>query len=89
MKQLTQLRRKFKLAQDTLYLTVNIFDRVLNVIQVSRACLELLGITCLLVACKLVRTKSFLPAYMCVLCDVNNVKETINKEGFLSHVAIC
>jgi len=46
------MHHKFKLAQDTLYMTVNIFDRVLDVMQVPKDCLELLGITCLLIACK-------------------------------------
>jgi len=49
---LTRMHHKFKLAQDTLYMTVNIFDRVLDVMQVPKDCLELLGITCLLIACK-------------------------------------
>ncbi|XP_060571262.1 cyclin-O protein A-like [Ruditapes philippinarum] len=49
---LTSVHHCLKLCQDTLYLAVNIIDRVLDVMQVSRDCLELLGITCLLVASK-------------------------------------
>lgn len=49
---LTSVHHCLKLCQDTLHLAVNIIDRVLDVMQVSRDCLELLGITCLLVASK-------------------------------------
>ncbi|XP_045215564.1 cyclin-O protein B-like isoform X2 [Mercenaria mercenaria] len=49
---LTSVHHSLKLCQDTLYLAVNIIDRVLDVMQVSRDCLELLGVTCLLVASK-------------------------------------
>ncbi|XP_052792158.1 cyclin-O protein B-like [Mya arenaria] len=49
---LTSVHHDLALCQDTLYLAVHVFDRVLDVMQVSRDCLELLGITCLLVASK-------------------------------------
>ena len=49
---LTSAHHDLKLCQDTLYLAVHVFDRVLDVMQVSRDCLELLAITCLLVASK-------------------------------------
>ena len=56
---LTAVHHELSLCQDTLYLSVNIMDRVLDMMQVSRDCLELLGITCLLVACKQVSTDEF------------------------------
>lgn len=43
-----------KLCQDTLYIAVNIVDRVLDVMQASRDYLQLLGITTILIASKLV-----------------------------------
>ncbi|KAL4228187.1 G2/mitotic-specific cyclin-B1 [Mactra antiquata] len=49
---LIEIHHDFKLYQDTLYLAVNIMDRVLSEVHVARDCLELLGITCLLVASK-------------------------------------
>ncbi|KAL3865548.1 hypothetical protein ACJMK2_042943 [Sinanodonta woodiana] len=49
---LSNLHHEMKLGQDTLYLAVNIIDRVLDIMQVARDCLQLLGVTALLIACK-------------------------------------
>lgn len=49
---LVEVHLKFKLVPETLYLTVNLIDRYLERIEVSRPKLQLVGVTCLLVASK-------------------------------------
>jgi len=43
---------KFRLNQETLYLTVNLIDRFLSKLQCARSQLQLLGVTALMIACK-------------------------------------
>ena len=49
---LVDVHRKFLLAPETLYLTVNIIDRYLSLVQVARSRLQLVGVTALLIASK-------------------------------------
>lgn len=49
---LIQVHARFQLLQETLYLTVAIMDRFLQVQPVSRRKLQLVGVTSMLVACK-------------------------------------
>ncbi|XP_059179801.1 G2/mitotic-specific cyclin-B2 isoform X1 [Centropristis striata] len=49
---LVQVHSRFQLLQETLYLTVAVLDRFLQVQQVSRRKLQLVGVTAMLVACK-------------------------------------
>ncbi|XP_042339393.1 G2/mitotic-specific cyclin-B2-like, partial [Plectropomus leopardus] len=49
---LVQVHSRFQLLQETLYLTVAILDRFLQVQPVSRRKLQLAGVTAMLVACK-------------------------------------
>ena len=49
---LIEVHLKFKLVPETLYLTVNLIDRYLERAEVSRAKLQLVGVSCLLVASK-------------------------------------
>lgn len=49
---LVEVHLKFKLLPETLYLTVNLIDRFLSVSQINRSKLQLVGVTCLLIACK-------------------------------------
>ncbi|KAM4743971.1 G2/mitotic-specific cyclin-B2-like [Anableps anableps] len=49
---LIQVHSRFQLLQETLYLTVAILDRFLQVQPVSRRKLQLAGVTAMLVACK-------------------------------------
>jgi len=49
---LVEVHLKFKLVPDTLYLTVNIIDRYLAKVEVSRPKLQLIGATALLIASK-------------------------------------
>ncbi|XP_062607164.1 cyclin-O-like [Saccostrea cucullata] len=49
---LTGIHHQLNLCQDTLFVAVNIVDRVLDLMQASRDYLQLLGITSLLIACK-------------------------------------
>ncbi|XP_052788697.1 cyclin-O-like [Mya arenaria] len=55
IKWLTAMHHDFALCQDTLYLAVHVFDRVLTEMEVSSECLELVVIASLLVACKQVK----------------------------------
>ncbi|KAJ0243285.1 Cyclin-A2-2 [Hirschfeldia incana] len=49
---LIEVSEDFKLVPDTLYLTVNLVDRFLSISCVDRHRLQLLGVTCLLIATK-------------------------------------
>ena len=49
---LVDVHLKFKLVNETLFLTVNLIDRYLERAQVSRQKLQLVGITALFTACK-------------------------------------
>lgn len=49
---LVEVHLKFKLVPETLYLTVNLIDRYLERREVTRPKLQLVGVTCLLVASK-------------------------------------
>ncbi|XP_070817913.1 G2/mitotic-specific cyclin-B2-like isoform X1 [Chaetodon trifascialis] len=49
---LVQVHSRFQLLQETLYLTVGVLDRFLQVQPVSRRKLQLVGVTAMLVACK-------------------------------------
>ena len=49
---LVDVHLKFKLTPETLYLTVNLIDRYLYNVNVQRTKLQLVGITCLFIACK-------------------------------------
>jgi Cyclin, N-terminal domain len=50
---LVEVHMKFRLEPCTLYLCVNVIDRFLRLVQVRRARLQLVGVTALLLACKL------------------------------------
>ena len=49
---LVEVHLKFKLVPETLYLTINLIDRYLDFAEVSRPKLQLVGVTCLLIASK-------------------------------------
>lgn len=49
---LVEVHMKFRLVQETLYLCINIIDRYCAIKAVSRAHLQLVGVTALLIACK-------------------------------------
>jgi len=49
---LVEVHLKFKLVPETLYLTVNLIDRYVQRKEVSRPKLQLVGVTCLLIASK-------------------------------------
>ncbi|XP_015230676.1 PREDICTED: G2/mitotic-specific cyclin-B2-like [Cyprinodon variegatus] len=49
---MVQVHSRFQLLQETLYLTVAVLDRFLQVQPVSRRKLQLVGVTAMLVACK-------------------------------------
>ncbi|KAL3514863.1 hypothetical protein ACH5RR_027580 [Cinchona calisaya] len=49
---LIEVHYKFELIDETLYLTVNLIDRFLNIVSVVRKKLQLVGVTAMLLACK-------------------------------------
>ena len=49
---LVEVHLKFRLGAETLYLTINLIDRFLEKREVTRAKLQLVGVTCLLIAAK-------------------------------------
>lgn len=49
---LVEVHLKFKLVPETLYLTINLIDRYLEIKEVSRPKLQLVGVTSLLIASK-------------------------------------
>ena len=49
---LVEVHLKFKLLPETLYLTVNLIDRFLERDTIERGRLQLVGVTCMLIACK-------------------------------------
>jgi hypothetical protein len=49
---LVEVHLKFKLESDTLFLCINLVDRYLEKVQVSRNILQLVGVTCMLIASK-------------------------------------
>lgn len=49
---LVEVHLKFKLVPETLYLTINLIDRYLERKEVSRPKLQLIGVSCLLIASK-------------------------------------
>lgn len=49
---LVEVHLKFRLGAETLYLTINLIDRFLEKREVTRAKLQLIGVTCLLIAAK-------------------------------------
>lgn len=50
---LVDVHRKFKLRDETLYITVNLIDRHLSRTKVLRCHLQLVGVSAMLIACKL------------------------------------
>jgi cyclin B len=49
---LVEVHLKFKLVNESLFLTINLIDRFLEKEQVSRQKLQLVGVTAMLIACK-------------------------------------
>ena len=49
---LVEVHHKFKLVPETLNLTVNIIDRYLDIVEVARDKLQLVGVAALLIASK-------------------------------------
>ncbi len=49
---LIDVHSKFKLLNETLFLTVNLIDRYLSKCQVSRQNLQLIGVSCMFIATK-------------------------------------
>lgn len=66
---LMEINIRFRLLQETLFLSVNILDRLLSIRVVSLQKLQLVGVACLLIACKYEETFSPSVTEMVQLCD--------------------
>jgi hypothetical protein len=49
---LIDVHMKFRLNEDTLYITINMIDRFLAIVSVSKQKLQLVGVAALFIACK-------------------------------------
>jgi len=49
---LVEVHLKFKLFPETLFLTVNVIDKYLSLVDVHRTKLQLVGVSSMLIACK-------------------------------------
>ncbi len=49
---LIEVAEEYNLSSQTLFLTINYIDRMLSKVAVSRVKLQLIGVTCMLIACK-------------------------------------
>jgi len=49
---LIEVAEEYSISSETLFLSVNYIDRVLEVVPITRATLQLLGVSCMLLACK-------------------------------------
>ena len=67
----------FKLIPPTLYLAVNLLDRYLNRVEVDRASLQLVGISCLLIASKFEEVWCCAVADCVHVCDKAFTKEDV------------
>ena len=66
---LMEIHSRFRFLHETLFLCVNILDRLLSVRAVSLQKLQLVGVACLLIACKYEETCSPSVAEIVHLCD--------------------
>jgi cyclin B len=66
---LVEVHFKFKMEQETLFLCVNLVDRYLEKIPVSRGTLQLVGVTCMLVAAKY---EEIYPPEICDFCEITD-----------------
>lgn len=49
---LIEVHSKFRLQRETLYITISVIDRYLSIRHCSKAQLQLVGVSALLIACK-------------------------------------
>ena len=85
---LIEVHLKFKLVPETLYLTVNLIDRYLERAEVSRAKLQLVGVSCLLVASKYEEIYPPELRDLVYICDRAYTRQDVSLFVFLSFCSI-
>ncbi|KAK2461034.1 hypothetical protein APHAL10511_006975 [Amanita phalloides] len=81
---LMEIHTRFRFLHETMFLCVNILDRVLSIRVVSLQKLQLVGVACLLVACKYEETCSPSVNEIVLLCDKQyKAEEIIRAEQYV------
>lgn len=84
---LVEVAEEYKLVPDTLYLTVSHIDRYLSHCNIKRHRLQLLGVSCMLIASYVNTLPCFillfsfycldLPLMSCLLCNAGSMKKSV------------
>ncbi|CAN0877675.1 CYCA2-2 [Linum grandiflorum] len=74
---LVEVSEEYKLVPDTLYLTVNLIDRYLSKIYIEKQRLQLLGVTCMLIASKYEEICAPRVEEFCFITDNTYTKEEL------------
>ncbi|XP_078180191.1 uncharacterized protein LOC144574179 isoform X2 [Carex rostrata] len=78
---LVEVCQEYSLVPDTLHLTVNLVDRFLSMNKIERQRLQLLGVTCMLIASKYEETRAPHVRDLCLLtCNSYNENEVLQME---------
>lgn len=84
---LVEVSEEYKLISDTLYLTVNLIDRFLSQSYIERHRLQLLGVTCMLIASKYEEVCAPFVEEFCSITDNTYAREEVLKmEGEVLNV---
>jgi hypothetical protein len=75
---LVEVTLKFKLVPETLYLTVNLIDRYLAQVEVTRPQLQLVGVTALLIASKYEELYAVELADLVYICDRTYTEDEVS-----------
>ncbi|XP_075522537.1 cyclin-A2-2-like [Primulina tabacum] len=79
---LVEVSEEYRLIPDTLYLTVNLIDRFLSAISIEKQKLQLLGVTCMLIASKYEEICAPCVEEFCFITDNTYTKgEVLKMEG--------
>ncbi|KAK4365792.1 hypothetical protein RND71_013672 [Anisodus tanguticus] len=76
---LVEVSEEYRLVPDTLYLTVHLIDRFLSEIYIEKQKLQLLGVTCMLIASKYEEICAPRVEEFCVITDNTYAKEEVVK----------
>jgi len=76
---LVEVHMKFKLVPETLFLTVNLIDRYLERKEVTRSNLQLLGVSCLLIATKYEEIYPPSVSELVYICDNAYARQSVSQ----------
>ncbi|EPS63345.1 hypothetical protein M569_11441, partial [Genlisea aurea] len=76
---LVEVSEEYRLVPDTLYLTVNLIDRYLSENSMEKQRLQLLGVTCMLIASKYEEMRAPSVEELCFITDSTYTKEEVVK----------